>query len=152
MDNKKERYFSNRNQATAVAKSRAGHLINSDFGNDDVLTVTFNYDHQFTEEGIKEGKKQMSNRRSTNPSGQGRYARAEDAEAIRAREAAYKQQIVREENEAARRKRGKRVGLGLALLVMVAMMITFIQYGLISDILAVAFSSILAATIGCFMR
>ncbi len=94
----------------------------------------------------------MSNRRNANSSGQGRYARAEDAEAIRAREDATRKQIVREENEAARRKRVKRLGLGLALAALVAMMITFIQYGLISDILAVAFSSVLAATIACFMR
>ena len=83
--------------------------------------------------------------------GPGKYERAMAAEAIKNRDAEWNR-ILKEENAIAFRERKRKVLLVLGAILSTAAMIAFMDLALISDILAVVFSSGLAAVFGYGFR
>ena len=88
----------------------------------------------------------MNNERKSAPSG-GKYARPEDAEAIRNRDAAW-QQILKEEQRAAWQKRKHRVTMWACLILSAGMMLAMIHQRLIDQLIGELFLVALAAGFG----
>lgn len=83
--------------------------------------------------------------------GKGKFEREETARAIQNRDENWKR-ILKAEQAAAFERRKRRVMLVIGLVMSTAAMITFMDLDLISDILAVVFSSGIAAVFGYAIR
>lgn len=87
----------------------------------------------------------MSTKRK--PANGGKYARPDDAEAIRVRDAEW-QRILKEENEVAWQKRKRRVVMWACMALSAGMMLAMIHYHLIDQLVGELFLAALTAGFG----